>query len=72
MAVQESPASPSTLPPQLVLYQLGIGHYISRALYLAAKLGIADLLKDGPRAGSELAAATHTHALFITPLWGKE
>ena len=51
-----------TLPPQLMLYQLSIGHYLSRALYLAAKLGIADLLKDGPRAYGELAAATETHA----------
>ncbi len=48
----------SELPPQLVLYQISIGHYLSRALDLAAKLGIADLLKDGPRPYAELAAAT--------------
>jgi hypothetical protein len=34
----------------------------SRALALAAKLGLADLLKDGPRGAGELAAATQTHA----------
>jgi SAM-dependent methyltransferase len=50
------------VPPPLALYQLGVGHYFSRALYLAAKLGIADLLKDGPRDYHELAAATETHA----------
>ena len=50
------------LPPQAVLYQLAIGHYVSRALHLAAKLGIADLLKDGPRPIAELAQATGTHA----------
>jgi hypothetical protein len=49
-------------PPGLVLYQMSIGHYVSRALHLAAKLGIADLLKDGPCAAEDLAAATQTHA----------
>jgi orsellinic acid C2-O-methyltransferase len=66
MTSQQSPTPPSALPPPLVLYQLGIGHYISRALYLAAKLSIADLLKDGPRPAGELAAATHTHAPSLT------
>lgn len=51
-----------TLPPGLVLYQLAVGHYITRALYLAAELGIADLLKNGPRPYAELARATGTHA----------
>jgi len=50
------------LPPQLVLYQMAISHYVSRALHLAAKLGVADLLKDGPRRAEELAEATETHA----------
>jgi hypothetical protein len=54
-------AAPS-LPPALLLYQLATGHYISRALFVAAKLGIADLLKDGPRHPGELARATKTHA----------
>src|SRR5712691_11914339 len=52
----------SGLPPQVVLYQLATGHYISHALCLAAKLGIAELLKDGPRHSKELAEATGTHA----------
>ena len=50
------------LPPQVVLYRLATGHYISHALCLAAKLGIAELLKDGPRHSKELAEATGTHA----------
>jgi hypothetical protein len=49
-------------PPQLVLYQMATGHYLSRALDLAAKLGVADLLESGPRHFTELAAATATHA----------
>jgi hypothetical protein len=50
------------LPPGLVLYQMSIGHYVSRALHLAARLGLADLLQDGPRDARELAAASGTHA----------
>jgi hypothetical protein len=62
MTAPESDARETTLPPQLILYQLGVGHYISRALYVAAKLGIADLLAGGPRRCDELAASTATHA----------
>ena len=56
MAKQELP------PPPLALYQMAVGHYFSRAIYLAAKLGIADLLKDGPRDYRDLGKATDTHA----------
>jgi len=52
----------SGLPPQLALYQLATGHYLSNALCLAARLGIAELLKDGPRHSKELADVTATHA----------
>jgi hypothetical protein len=55
-------AMTSILPPPVALYQLATGHYISRALCLAAKLDIADLIKDGPRHCHELADATGTHA----------
>src|SRR5262245_4414578 len=50
------------LPPQGVLYQLAIGHYFSHALRLATKLGIAEVLQDGPRHFTEIAEATATHA----------
>ena len=43
-------------------------HYFSRALALAAKLGVADLLKDGPRHYSDLAKATETHAPSLNRL----
>jgi hypothetical protein len=52
----------SELPPQAALYHLATGHYLSQALCLAAKLGIADLLNDGPRPAKDLAEATGTHA----------
>ena len=54
--------APLKQPPLLTLYQLGTGHYFSRALHLAAKLGIAELLAEGPRNSQELAEATATHA----------
>jgi len=57
-----SDRTPSGLPPQAVLYQLAIGHYFSHALHLAATLGVAELLKDGPRHFTEIAEATATHA----------
>lgn len=57
-----SKGAQSGLPPQAVLYQLGIGHYFSNALHLAVKLGIAELLADGPRRSTDLAEATTTHA----------
>jgi hypothetical protein len=57
----ESQSKQPTMPPGIVLYQIGIGHYFSRALALAAKLGVADLLKDGPRRYSDLAKGSPAH-----------
>lgn len=54
--------SRDAMPPQAILYQLAIAHYVPRALHVAAKLGVAELLADGPRPASELAAATATDA----------
>ncbi len=67
-ADESSRIHPETLavPPGVALTQMAIGHYVSRALYLAAKLGVADLLKEGPCAGRDLAAATQTHAPSLT------
>jgi hypothetical protein len=39
------------------LFQMITGYWTSRAIYVAAKLRIADRLKDGPRSAEELAAA---------------
>jgi hypothetical protein len=50
------------LPPSMVIYQLASGHYVSQALNVAAYLGIADLLADGPQTPDTLAAKTGTHA----------
>lgn len=52
----------TTLPPPMVLYQLASAHYVSQALYVAATLGIADHLADGPASAETLAARTAVHA----------
>ena len=50
------------MPPQLAILQMASGYWVSRSIYVAAKLGIADLLKDSPKSCDELATATGTHA----------
>ncbi len=54
--------TPPTLPPPAALLQMMTGYWISKAIYVAAKLGIADLLADGPLGSEELSMATQTHA----------
>lgn len=62
MSTQEPVTTPTTPPPFVALLQMVTGYYISQALYVAAKLGIADVLKDGPRHYTALAQLTGTHA----------
>jgi hypothetical protein len=47
--------------PNEQLDRLITGYWISQAVYAAAKFGIADLLKDGPKSINELAATTATN-----------
>jgi hypothetical protein len=56
------PPETNELPPQAVLMQMLTGYWVSQLIYVAAKLGIADLLKGGPKTREELAEATNTHA----------
>jgi O-methyltransferase len=51
----------SELSPSTRLFFLGNGAIITTALRLAAELGVADILADGPRSSAELAQATSTH-----------
>ena len=44
------------------MIQFVTGFWTSRAVFVAAKLGIADLLQSGPKTVQELAEATGTHA----------
>lgn len=52
---------PETMPPPAVLLQMMTGYWGAQAVYIAAKLGVADLLADGPRPVAELATATQSH-----------
>lgn len=44
----------SSPPP--ALFQIATGYWLSQAVYAAAKLGVADLLRDGPKSCNSLAA----------------
>ncbi|MBZ5576094.1 MAG: methyltransferase [Acidobacteriia bacterium] len=52
----------SELPPPVAMLHMIQGFWVSRALYVAAKLGLPDLLKDEPKSSRDLAEATGTHA----------
>lgn len=45
-------------PPQAVLLEMWSGYLVSRGLYVAAELAIADHLAEGPKTAGELATAT--------------
>lgn len=53
---QDGPAGAGASPPP-GLVQLLTGFWVSQALYVAAKLGIADVVRAGPRTAGEIAAA---------------
>ncbi len=50
------------LPPQAQLMKFIIGRWISKPLYVAARLGIPDMLSEGPQSISDIARITGTHA----------
>src|SRR5712692_3551944 len=49
-------------PPPVTLLQMMTSYWVSQAIFVAAKLGIADVLADGPVSAEALAAATASHA----------
>jgi hypothetical protein len=49
-------------PPHAQLIQMGTSYWISKVVYAAAKLGLADQLAAGPRSAAELAGPTRAHA----------
>jgi hypothetical protein len=57
--------NPTALPPAAALRQLANGFMVSQAIYVAAQLGLADLLAAGPRSPADLAAATETQPLAL-------
>ena len=61
----DGPVDPSPVPsvePRERLLTLVRGYRISQAIYVATRLGIPDLLADGPRDIAELAQATGSHS----------
>jgi hypothetical protein len=50
------------LPAHVQLIQMGNAFWVSRLVYAAAKLGLADQLEGGPKSAAELSDATNTHA----------
>jgi hypothetical protein len=56
------PAENPGVPPALEMRQLLNGYRVTQILSVAARLGLADLLAEGPRTADELASATGMHA----------
>jgi hypothetical protein len=54
-------AATPTHPPQATMMRLLTGHWTAQCIHVAAHLGLADLVKDGPQPGAHLAEATGTH-----------
>jgi hypothetical protein len=50
------------------LFQMMTGYWNAQAIYVVAKLGIADLLTSGPRSVEELASASNAHASSLRRL----
>jgi O-methyltransferase domain/Dimerisation domain len=48
--------------PTVALRRLVNGYQVTQAIHVAARLGVADLLRDGPLRSDDLAAATQSHA----------
>ena len=46
------------MQPLPAVFQMATGYWVSQAVYVAAKLGIADLLADSPKSCEEIAGAT--------------
>ncbi|NEP00094.1 MAG: methyltransferase [Symploca sp. SIO2E9] len=62
MHLQDPTAKSNPIPPQMTMMQMASGYFVSQSIYVAAKLGIADLLKDSQLHCDALAAATDTHS----------
>ena len=54
--------SKQELPPHAQLVQMGMAHWVSHIVYVAAKLNLADHLAQGPKNAEALAVQTGMHA----------
>src|SRR5216683_6465449 len=55
-------AALKTLPAPVALLNLTIGHWTTQAIFVAAKLGIADLLREGAKSSGDLAQSAGVDA----------
>ena len=60
-----SQSAPSEPPPQARLAQMATGFILSRLVYTAASLGIADHLARGPKSATDLAGPTGCDAVSL-------
>ena len=65
MAEIKADMTDSQLSPQEIIIGMALSYLVSRCLHVAAELGIADLLKDGPRSTEDLARATGAHEMSL-------
>jgi hypothetical protein len=56
------PKSNAEKPPHVQLIEMASAHWVSSIAYVAARLGLADLLANGPKTAEDLAPQTKTHA----------
>ncbi len=69
MTVDETPvvaAAPAQLPPAATMFRLIMGNCVSQAICVIARLGVADVLADGPQQVAEIArrVGAHDSALY--------
>jgi hypothetical protein len=60
--LSENQTASKALPPHAQLIEMGRAYVVSRVVYAAAKLGLADQLEVGPRSAVELAGPMRVHA----------
>jgi hypothetical protein len=54
--------------PVPVVFRLATAYWASQAIYVAAKLGVAEVLSEGPRSDDEIARATGTNSKSLARL----
>src|SRR4051812_9385046 len=62
MNSDEVGSEPDDASVSMTLLHMAAGAYVGQAISVAAKLGIADLLEDGPKSPTALAEAAGAHA----------
>ncbi len=59
---EQSANEAESAPPHVQLIQMGTAFWVSRIVFVAAELGLADLLADEPKSAADLVGDTGMHA----------